>query len=157
MDLVWVIIGIILMIGGILGCLLPLLPGPPLSFAGLLILQLREEPPFTAKFLWIWFAVTIIITALDYIIPVYGTKRFGGTKYGVWGCTIGLVLGIFIPPWGLILGPFVGAFVGELMANSDTQNAWKAALGSFIGFLLGTLLKVIASLIMCYYFIKAVL
>ena len=157
MDVVWLIVAIILMIGGLLGSVLPFLPGPPLSFVALLLMQLRTDPPFTAKFLWIWAGITLIITVLDYVIPMYGTKKFGGTKYGVWGCTIGLIGGIFIPPWGLIIGPFVGAFVGELIGNSNTDHALKAAFGSFIGFLFGTLLKLIACLLMFYYLIKAVI
>jgi uncharacterized protein len=157
MDVVWLIVAAILMIAGIAGCLLPFLPGPPLSFVALLVMQLRSDPPFTSKFLWIWAGITLIVTVLDYVIPVYGTRKFGGTKYGVWGCTIGLIAGIFIPPWGLVLGPFIGAFAGEMIANSDTGNAWKAALGSFIGFLFGTLLKLVVCLVMVYYFVAAVL
>jgi uncharacterized protein YqgC (DUF456 family) len=85
---------------------------------------------------------------------VYGTKKFGGTSYGVWGCTIGLIVGFFIGPVGIIIGPFVGAFIGEMMANSDTHKAFKAALGSFIGFLLGTVIKLVACGIMMWYFVK---
>jgi uncharacterized protein YqgC (DUF456 family) len=157
MDVLWLIVAILLMIAGLVGCLLPFLPGPPLSLIGLLVMQLRSDPPFEAKFLWIWAAITLIVTLLDYVIPVYGTRKFGGTKYGVWGCTIGLIAGIFIPPWGLILGPFIGAFVGEMIANNNTENAWKAALGSFIGFLFGTLLKLVACIVMFYYLIAAVI
>lgn len=144
-----------MMIAGIIGCLLPFLPGPPLSFLGLLVMQLRHDPPFTAKFLWIWAAITVVITNLDYVIPLYGTKRFGGTRYGVWGCTLGLIVGIFFPPWGLIFGPFVGAFIGEIMGNTDTNMAFKAALGSFVGFLFGTLLKLIACVVMFYFLIAS--
>jgi uncharacterized protein len=155
MDVFWLVLAIILMIGGIIGCLLPLLPGPPLSYIGLLIMQLRSDRPFTTKFLLIWAAITIVITVLDYVIPLYGTKKFGGTKYGVWGCTIGLILGMFIPPWGIILGPFAGAFLGEVIGNANSDHAFKAAIGSFIGFLFGTLLKLVTSCIMFYYLIRA--
>src|SRR5690606_13567390 len=111
--------------------------------------------PFTAKFLWIWAAITVVVTVLDYVIPLYGTKRFGGTKYGIWGCTMGLVVGIFVPPWGLIIGPFIGAFIGEVIGNTNSEHALKAAFGSFLGFLFGTLLKLIASAVMFYYLITA--
>jgi uncharacterized protein len=157
MDVVWLIVAFVLILTGIAGCLLPFLPGPPLSYIGLLVMQLRTDPPFTAKFLWIWAAIMIVVTLLDYVIPIYGTRKFGGTRYGIWGCTIGLFVGIFVPPWGLILGPFLGAFIGELIANNDAENAWNAALGSFIGFLFGTLLKFIACLVMLYYLIAAVI
>jgi uncharacterized protein YqgC (DUF456 family) len=157
MDILWLVIAILLMVAGLVGCLLPFLPGPPLSYIGLLVMQLRSDPPFTSKFLWIWAGIMVVVTVLDYIVPIYGTRKFGGTRYGIWGCTIGLVVGIFVPPWGLILGPFLGAFAGEMIANSNAENAWKAALGSFIGFLFGTLLKLIACLVMLYYLIAALL
>lgn len=154
MDTFWLVLGIILMAVGILGCLLPLLPGPPLAFAALLIQQLRTDAPFTTKFLWIWAGITIVVTALDYIIPVYGTRKYGGSRYGIWGCTIGLIVGIWMGPLGIILGPFLGAFIGEMIARNNSENALKAAWGSFVGFLFGTLLKLVACLVMAWYLVK---
>lgn len=153
MDTLWLILGIVLMLGGLAGCLLPLLPGPPLCFAALLLLQLRTDPPFTVKFLLIWAAIATVVTILDYIIPLYGTKKFGGSKYGVWGCTLGLLVGLWFGPLGIIVGPFVGAFIGELMANNNSDKALRSAFGSFIGFLAGTLLKLVVCLVMTYYFV----
>jgi hypothetical protein len=153
MDLVWAVIGGILMLAGIIGCLLPLIPGPPLSFSGLLLLQLRETAPFTSKFLIIWAVIVIAITVLDYLVPIYGTKRFGGTKYGLWGCTIGLIAGFWFGPIGIIAGPFLGALLGEWLGNRNSDQALKAAIGSFVGFLVGTVIKLIASGVMTYYFI----
>ncbi|HEY3402677.1 MAG TPA: DUF456 domain-containing protein [Ohtaekwangia sp.] len=155
MDVVWIVLGSILMLAGLAGCVLPLLPGPPLSFLGLLVLQLRTEPPFTAKFLIVWGVITVIVTALDYVIPLYGTRKFGGSKYGIWGCTIGLIAGLWLGPLGIIIGPFVGAFIGELMAQNNSGHALKAAFGSFVGFLLGTLLKLVVCLVMVWYFVMA--
>jgi uncharacterized protein len=155
MDSVWIILGALLLIGGIAGSILPLLPGPPLCYVALLLQQLREEPPFTARFLWIWAGITILTIILDYVVPLYGTKRYGGTKYGIWGCTIGLVAGLWMGPLGIILGPFIGAFIGELLGNSNSQHAFRAALGSFLGFLVGTLLKLIACFVMVYYFVQS--
>ena len=154
MDTFWLVLGFILMAVGILGCLLPLLPGPPLAFVALLIQQLRTDPPFTAKFLLIWGIITVVVTALDYIIPVYGTRKYGGSSYGVWGCTIGLIAGIWMGPLGIIIGPFAGAFIGELLARNNSENALKAAWGSFVGFLFGTLLKLIACLVMAWYLVR---
>jgi uncharacterized protein YqgC (DUF456 family) len=153
MDAVWFIIGILIMLAGLAGCVLPLLPGPPLCFVALLIQQLKDEPPFTGRFLWIWAGITVIVTALDYIIPVYGTKRFGGTRYGIWGCTIGLIVGLWFGPLGIVIGPFIGAFIGEMIANMDSNKALRAALGSFAGFLFGTLLKLIVCVVMLYYLV----
>ena len=155
MDVFWFVLALVLMIVGIIGCIIPFLPGPPLSYAALLLMQLRSEPPYSTRFLLILAGVTLLVTVLDYVVPLAGTKRFGGTRWGMWGCTIGLILGIFIPPWGLILGPFIGAFVGEILANTSTENAFSAAFGSFLGFLFGTLLKLIACFVMAWYLISA--
>jgi uncharacterized protein YqgC (DUF456 family) len=157
MDLVWAVIGGILMLAGIIGCLLPFIPGPPLSFLGLLLLQLRETAPFTTQFLIVWAVIVIVITALDYLVPIYGTKRFGGTKYGLWGCTIGLIAGFWFGPIGIIAGPFLGALAGEWLGNRNSDQAFKAAIGSFVGFLVGTVLKLIASGVMTYYFIVSLI
>jgi uncharacterized protein YqgC (DUF456 family) len=155
MDVVWIIFGILLMIAGLAGCILPFLPGPPLCYAALLIQQLQDEPPYTSKFLTLWLVITIVVTGLDYIIPVYGTKKFGGTKLGMWGCFIGLIVGLWFGPPGIVLGPFIGALIGELMADRSSEVAIRAAFGSFIGFLVGTLLKLIACFVMIYYFFQA--
>lgn len=157
MDIVFIIIGGILMLMGIIGSILPVLPGPPLSFVGLLFLQFQKEPPFTTDFLLLWTAITIGVVLIDYFIPAYGTKRFGGSKYGVWGTFIGLVIGLFFAPFGIILGPLLGALIGELIAGKNSKQAFKAAVGSFVGFLLGTLLKLCACLVMTYYFVTALL
>lgn len=155
MDLFWFILGIVLMLVGLAGCILPFLPGPPLCFIGLWMQQLRTDVPYSADFLLLWAGITIAVTLLDYIIPMYGTRKFGGSKYGIWGCTLGLILGLFIPPWGIILGPFLGAFAGEFIANTNSNQALKAAFGSFLGFLFGTLLKLVTCLVMGYYFVTS--
>lgn len=156
MDALLIILSGILMFVGIIGCLLPALPGPPLNYIGLLLLQFQEEPPFTARFMWIWLVITLIVLALDYLVPVYGTKRFGGSKYGIWGTVIGVVLGIFIfPPFGIIIMPLLGALIGEFMTGKRSKMAMKAAMGSFIGFLAGTLIKLVASVGMTYYYIMS--
>ncbi len=155
MDIVWIVIASIFILGGIVGSVVPLLPGPPLSYLGFLIVQLRSDPPFSLKFMLIWAGVVIVVSVLEYVIPVYGTKKFGGSKYGLWGCSIGLVAGLFFGPWGIFLGPFVGAFVGELIANNQSDQALKAALGSFIGFLFSTLLKLVVCVVMAWYFVAA--
>jgi uncharacterized protein YqgC (DUF456 family) len=155
MDVLWLILGVILMLVGLAGCILPFLPGPPICYLALLIQQLQSSPPYTTEFLLTWAAITVVITALDYVIPVYGTKKFGGTKYGMWGCVIGLVVGLWIAPLGIIIGPFVGAFIGELIGKADSGSALQAALGSFVGFVFGTLLKLVACFVMGWYFIQA--
>lgn len=153
-DILWISIGALLLIVGIIGCVLPVLPGQILSWGSLLILQLTSPPPFTAKFIVIWALITAGVTLMDYYVPIWGTKKLGGSKKGMWGATIGLVIGIFFfPPFGLIVGPFVGAFVGELIAGKDTNTAFKSGLGSFLGFVAGTMMKLTISFIMGYYFV----
>ena len=136
MDIIWIVIGGILMLVGIVGCILPIIPGPPISFIAMLMLQLTEKAPFEERFLWIWAFITAVVTVMDYVIPIYGTKKFGGTKRGMWGSTIGLFAGLFLfPPFGIIIGPFVGAFLGEMSTGkSDNKKALRSAFGSFIGF-----------------------
>lgn len=155
MDTVWLVLGVILMIGGLAGCILPFIPGPPLCYLALLIQQLQSDPPYSTEFLLVWAGITLVVTVLDYVIPLFGTRKFGGSRYGVWGCTIGLIAGLWFGPLGIILGPFIGAFIGELMGNKDTQQALWAAIGSFIGFMTGVVLKLVVCLFMVWYFIKA--
>lgn len=142
---------------GIVGCIIPVLPGPPLSYAGLLLLQFSSKHPFTAKFLIIYGILTVLVTVLDFVIPVYSTKRFKGSKYGVMGSALGLILGVFFfPPLGIIIGPIFGAFLGELLFNKTSEKAIKSAIGSFLGFLGGMSLKLILTIIMAYHFITNV-
>lgn len=155
MDVFLLVSGVILMLAGLAGCILPFLPGPPLCYMALLIQQFQSTPPYSTDFLLIWAGITLVIMVLDYIIPVYGTKRFGGTRYGMWGCVIGLIGGLWMGPLGLIIGPFAGAFIGEIIGNAKSDHAIRAAFGSFVGFLLGTLLKLVACFVMGWYFITA--
>lgn len=149
MDTTLLIIAFMLMVVGILGSFLPVLPGPPISWVGLLLLYLTKAVPMSYTVLGITLVVAIVVGILDYIIPAKGTKRFGGSKYGIWGTNIGLIIGILAPiPFGFIIGPFVGAFVGEMINDSkDSQKAFKAATGSFIGFLASTFIKFVVSMV----------
>lgn len=143
MDTILVLLGLIFCIGGLLGSFLPVIPGPPLSWLGILMLYITDAIPYNYWILGITLVLAIILGILDYVIPAKGTKRFGGSSYGIWGTNIGLIVGIFTPiPLGFIIGPFVGAFIGELIYNAtDHKRALKAATGSFIGFLASTFMK----------------
>lgn len=143
MDILLLALGFICIFAGILGSFLPVLPGPPLAWIGLLMVYFTEAVPTNYWILGISLILTLIISILDYTIPAKGTKRFGGSKYGIWGTNIGLVLGIFTPiPFAFIIGPFVGALVGELIYNStDHKRALKAATGSLLGFLASSFMK----------------
>ena len=177
MDIFLIILGAICLLLGIIGCVAPVLLGVPLSYVGLLLLHFTDRVQFSWQFLTIWAVIVVVIQLLDYFIPAWGTKKFGGSKYGVWGSTIGLVVGLFMGPWGIIIGPFLGAVVGELIyfnrhpqttlneteqslnnveqkKNSNLNRALRAGLGSFIGLLTGTILKLICCGMMVFYFVK---
>jgi len=156
MDWLLIIFGVIFILLGIVGSIVPVLPGPPLSFIALLLLQFQEERSFTWKFIIIWGIVTLVVTVLDYIFPTIGTKRYGGSRWGIIGCFVGFVIGLFFGPAGIIFGPFLGALIGEIAGGKELQHAFVPALGSFIGFLVGTVLKLIASLVMAYYFFTSI-
>lgn len=150
MDIALLIIGFICMLVGILGSFLPVLPGPPISWLGLLLLYLTKAIPNNWWVLGVTLAIALLVFALDYVIPAMGTKKFGGTKAGVIGTTVGLLVALFFPvlgPLGIIIWPFVGALVGELLNKADKKTATKAAFGSFLGFLTGTFLKFMVAIV----------
>lgn len=154
MDYFIICIAIILILLGLIGCILPVLPGPPLSFAGILLGHFTKWGQLETEWL-VWMAIAAtVVTVLDYILPIWLTKKLGGSKRGVWGATIGLVIGIFLfPPIGIIVGPFLGAFLGEVSASNSKSIALKSAMSSFIGFLWGTGLKFAVSGVISYYFV----
>jgi len=166
MDILWIIVGVILILVGLIGAIIPGIAGPVISFLGLVVLQLKKQAPFSEEELVIFGLIAAAVTVLDYVVPIWGTKNFGGTKMGVRGSTVGLIvafiglpiLGIVIGPFGLlgiILGPFVGAYIGESMSGQDSRVAMRSAIGSFIGFLGGTFMKLVYSIVVGYYFFAA--
>ncbi|MFP5470697.1 MAG: DUF456 domain-containing protein [Bacteroidia bacterium] len=153
MDIFLLVLASFFLLVGLIGCVVPVLPGPPLSYIGLLLLHFTSWIDIsTTTLLWIAF-FTIVVTVLDYIVPIIGTKKLGGSKYGQWGATIGLLIGLFFSPFGIIIGPFAGAMIGELSYGRTTNEALKSALGSFVGFLIGTFAKLVVSGAISYVFI----
>lgn len=159
MDILLICLGFILLIIGLIGSFLPVLPGPPISWLGLLTLYFTSAQPVGWVFLGFTLLIAITIAVLDYIIPAAGTKRFGGSRAGAIGTTIGLIIGILTPiPFGILIGPFAGALVGELVFNgSNTKQAFKAALGSFLGFIASTFMKFVISVIFIVLFIVQII
>jgi uncharacterized protein len=163
MDYVLIVLSILLMIAGVLGCFLPVLPGPPLNLIGLLLAHLSRFAEFNISTLVILGIVTIAVQILDHVVPAWGTKKFGGSKYGFWGSIIGLIIGTFflsLGPFGLvgiIGGPFAGAYIGEIIGRNSSRNALRAAFGSFIGFLAGTFIKLALSISMIVVLIMALI
>ena len=156
MEVVLLILAFICLVVGIIGCIVPGLPGTPVAYAGLWIAQATERVDFSWQMLLVWGIVTVVVSVLDYVVPAWGTKQFGGTRYGVWGSTIGVFVGLFAGPWGVILGPLVGAVVGELLGGKAAAEAIRAGWGSFIGLLFGTILKLICCGLMTVALIQAV-
>ena len=146
MEIVLLIIAGLFMLLGIMGSVLPVLPGVPLSWIGLLIFFLIPGVGVNYLFLGITLAVTILIYVLNLIIPALGTKKFGGSRKGMIGATIGLIIGIFAPiPFAILIFPFVGAFIGEIINKSDSRTAGKAAFGSFVGLLASSFMEFIVT------------
>lgn len=166
MEYVLIIIAFIILITGIGGAVLPVLPGPPIAFVGMLVFHFAGEAyRFDTSTILIYAALAIIITILDYVVPAYGTKKLGGSKWGSRGAVVGLIAAVFVLPvlgialgpfglFGIILGPFLGAVVGELMHGRTSDEALRSGFGSFVGFLAGTFLKFAYALIvtgLCIY------
>lgn len=161
MDWFLLVIASIILLLGLIGAIIPVLPGPPLAFVGLLILHFTKFGDVRPGTLFFLAALAIIVQILDYIVPAWGTKKFGGSRYGAIGSILGLIAGLFfLPAFGplgiitILGGPFVGALIGEKIAGKDSDTATRAAFGSFIGFLAGTLMKLVCSGIIAYYFVK---
>ncbi len=153
MDIVLIILGIIFILLGIIGCILPVLPGPILAWFSLLLLDWTDRFDVSSELIWTTFGVVVVVHALDFIIPALGTKKFGGSKYGVYGATLGLIVGLIAPiPFGVIVGPFLGALIGELIKQQKSDVALKAAMGSLIGFVFSTGLKLAVTLYLAYIF-----
>ena len=156
MDTFLLIIAALLILVGIIGYIVPGLPGVPLAYAGLWIAQATERIDFSWQMLLVWGIVTIVVSILDYVVPAWGTKQYGGTKYGVWGSTIGVFAGMFFGALGVIIGPLVGAVLGELIGGKEVAEALRAGWGSFIGLLFGTILKLVCCGLMAVALIQAI-
>ena len=154
------ILAIVLGIVGIIGSIAPALPGPPLSWVGLLCLYIwggganSAGEPISTTFLLVWLGIVVLVSILDYIVPAYFTKLTGGSKYASWGAIAGLFVGLIFPPVGMILGSLLGAFIAELLfADKDAMASLKSAFGAFLGFMFGTGIKLICSAVMLFYII----
>ena len=141
MEYAWLVLAIICAVVGLVGAIVPMLPGPPVSYVALWMIWLRDENSVSSTNLWIMGILMVVVSIIDYVAPIWMTKLGGGSKKSMHGATIGLIVGLFCGPWGLILGPFIGALIGELMTNCGFTKALKVASLSFIAFILTTGLK----------------
>lgn len=158
MDITLAVLGAALVLVGFIGSILPIIPGPPISWAGLLLLKwtdfVDDHGAAYENALWILLFFVILVTILDYVVPIMGTKKYGGSKRGVWGATIGVVVGLFFGPLGIIIGPFLGAYIGEISTGKKDKDALRAAWGSLMGFLLGVGLKLMVCGTILFFFIR---
>ncbi len=158
MELLWIALGVICILIGLVGAFLPVVPGLPFSYAALWILQLSGVAQFSTFFLVAWGVIVVSILVLENVIPMYTTKKYGGSSFGVTGSTIGMIIGtLFFPPLGFFLGTLLGAFVGEFIYKQDVNVALKSAWGSFVGFLTGTMIKVVVAAMIAFAFLRAIL
>ena len=154
LNILLIIAGIILLLVAFAGCFLPVLPGPPLAFGALILLHFTTVTDVPSEVLWSMAGLALIVTILDYVVPVWGTRKFGGSKAGERGAIAGVIVGLFLGPLGIILAPFFGALAGELLSGTPGDKAFRSAIGSFIGFLLGVGLKLMVTLVIAFYFFK---
>ena len=168
MDYLLFIAAILVLIIGLIGDIIPGIPGTPVSYLALLLVHWTDKVSYPQQFLVLTGLICVLITVLDYVVPVWGTKRFGGTKAGTRGSTIGLIIGILVlPALGIILGPFgilgilggpfFGAYIGEKMGGTPDDKAWRSAFGSFIGFLAGTFMKITYTCVIGFYVVKDII
>lgn len=160
MSTIIIILAVVAGIIGIAGSILPGLPGPPVSWAGLLILYIWGSgtngagEPISTSFLLIWLVITVVVCVIDYVVPAYFTRVTGGSKVAGRGAIVGLIVGMLVPPVGIILGTLAGAFLAEfIVSRKSGWQSTKSAVGALLGFFFGTGIKLIASGLMMYYII----
>ena len=156
MEIFIAVLGALLVIVGLLGTFIPMLPGTPISYAGLLLLLLIPGCTLTWQFFLVWGIIVVVLQVLNYVIPIWGVNKFGGTKYGEWGSVIGVIVGLFAGPLGIIIGPFLGAVIGELIGGMTFKMSLKAGFGSFIGTFVGMVLGIVVAAILMFYYFKEV-
>ena len=157
MTIALISVGLVFALAGLAGCIIPVIPGPLLSFLALIILSFAKHwEPFSPTFLVIMAGLTLLVSLLDYVAPVFGAKKYGGSKSGVWFSALGMFLGIFfLPPWGMLIGAFAGAMAGEWLAGKEGRASLQAAWGVFVGNVVGTGLKLAFCGVIVFFYVKA--
>jgi uncharacterized protein len=159
MDIIIICVVAFILLLGIIGCFVPIMPGPPISYGALLLFHSSTSYSIKEDILWLMAFIVIAVTVFDLWVQIYGVKKFGGTKKAVNCSIIGLIIGIFfLPPFGIIIGPFLGAFIGaRIEEGSDVNKSIKIALGALAGFMVGTMLKLSVSLYIIYIIFQSIL
>lgn len=159
MSIVLMIVGFLVAIFGIVGCILPAIPGPLVSYLSLIIISfVMDWDVFSISFLIVMAALAALVMFLDYILPAGGARRYGASRWGVTGSVVGMVIGFFFfPPFGVFAGAFIGAIIGEILARKRGKDAVRAGWGVFMGVMLGLGVKLAYSATCLFFYIKAVL
>jgi uncharacterized protein YqgC (DUF456 family) len=154
-----IVLGFIILAAGIVGCVLPIIPGPPLAYAALILLSIaRKWEAVSPTVLIVLGVAAAAVTVMDYLMPLITSKWNGASKAGIWGSVAGMIVGmVFFPPFGVIIGTFVGTVLGELLFSNRPEGALKAGWGVFLGTMLGIALKLAISGVIAVYFFRAVL
>ncbi len=152
-----IVLGLLIALLGLAGCILPVIPGPVVAYVSLLFISLASGwEAFSVTFLLIMAAGAILMTLLDYVVAAAGAKKYGASSPGVWGSVIGMLLGIFFfPPWGILIGAIAGAFIGELFVGKKTGEALRAGWGVVVGNIFGIALKLGYCFLVLFFYIKA--
>jgi uncharacterized protein YqgC (DUF456 family) len=151
-----IVLGLVSALTGIVGCLLPVIPGPILSFLALILLSIAKNwEPFSSTFLIVMACLTVLVSIVDYVVPLSGAKRYGASRYGLWGSTIGMFIGIFfVPPLGMIIGAFIGALVGELLSGKAGDSALRAGWGVLMGNVVALVTKLAFAGVALFFYIR---
>jgi len=155
MEILLYLSSFLLQIIGIAGCILPMLPGPPLVYAGILLLHYTDKIEIPTTLLLGWLLIIVILQFIDYITPILGSKFSGGSQAGKRGCIVGTIAGLFFMPWGIIIGPFIGTAIGELLGGNTIKHAILSAIGALVGFIFGSLLKIVFCFYLLFYSISS--
>jgi len=159
LEIIATTIASVLLLLGLAGCILPAVPGPPLGFAGLFLLALIRHfaPPLRPAVIILMGILTLIVSGLDHIIPLLGAKKYGTSKWGLWGSVAGMIIGVFFSPLGALFGALIGAVLGEYLVQRQIKQAIKAGWGVVVGTVIGAALKLGVSGMMAYYFVRALI
>lgn len=154
MDNLLVLAGFVLAVVGVIGCIVPGIPGPPLNFIAVILLKIAYSDQVSWLIIIFFGILTIAVTILDYAIPLLGGRLFKASKQGIIGSTIGMIVGIFIfPPFGIFIGLVVGAITGEIISGKNKVQSVKTGAGIFVLSIAAMIIKLGASLLMSIYFV----
>ena len=156
-DIAFITLGALLLFIGVVGSIVPIIPGPLVALAGFLCARgVGEHAAPSGTAILIACAAVGLVEALDYVVPAFGAKKFHCGKLGILGCVLGTLVGLFFMPLGLIIGPFLGAFLGEVVSGKEFRQSLMGAAGAFVGYVTGILLKLICCGVLAAWFVASV-